>query len=225
MALTSPTPPGSVGDSPSRITQPNLGEPASSADALIIDGRYRLLRLIGIGGMGAVYEAQHVSIGKRIAVKVLHQQFSQHPDLVERLRREAQAASRIGHPNIIDVIDFGYTSDGSAYIAMEFLEGTDLGAILRNEGRVHEPRALRIGLQTARALAAAHRVGIVHRDLKPENIFVVHPQPPLTLSRCRPGGRDPAARAGRRPTPQHRGARGVTEEWLHSAERRWPERV
>ena len=179
VALTSPTPPGSVGDSPSRITQPNLGEPASSADALIIDGRYRLLRLIGIGGMGAVYEAQHVSIGKRIAVKVLHQQFSQHPDLVERLRREAQAASRIGHPNIIDVIDFGYTSDGSAYIAMEFLEGTDLGAILRNEGRVHEPRALRIGLQTARALAAAHRVGIVHRDLKPENIFVVHPQPPL----------------------------------------------
>jgi serine/threonine protein kinase len=162
-----------------RITQPNLGEPAPASDALIIDGRYRLLRLIGIGGMGAVYEAQHVSIGKRIAVKVLHQQFSQHPDLVERLRREAQAASRIGHPNIIDVIDFGYTSDGSAYIAMEFLEGTDLGAILRNEGRVKEARALRIGLQTARALAAAHRVGIVHRDLKPENIFVVHPLPQL----------------------------------------------
>jgi len=151
--------------------------PSTTADALVIDGRYRLLRLIGIGGMGAVYEAQHVAIGKRIAVKVLHQQFSQHPDLVERLRREAQAASRIGHPNIVDVIDFGYTSDGSAYIAMEYLEGTDLGAILRNEGRVQEPRALRIGLQTARALAAAHRAGIVHRDLKPENIFLVRPLP------------------------------------------------
>lgn len=150
----------------------------AAADAVVIDGRYRLLRLIGIGGMGAVYEAQHVAIGKRIAVKVLHQQFSQHPDLVERLRREAQAASRIGHPNIVDVIDFGYTSDGSAYIAMEFLEGTDLGAILRNEGHIHEARVLRIGLQTARALAAAHRAGIVHRDLKPENIFLVRPLPP-----------------------------------------------
>ncbi len=189
--------PSVTSDGPSRVARSLESDPKSSgasvraeprsesipdaptaADALVIDGRYRLLRLIGIGGMGAVYEAQHVAIGKRIAVKVLHQQFSQHPDLVERLRREAQAASRIGHPNIVDVIDFGYTSDGSAYIAMEFLEGTDLGAILRNEGRIHEPRALRIGLQTARALAAAHRAGIVHRDLKPENIFLVRPLSP-----------------------------------------------
>ena len=169
---------------------------AVPSDPLVIDGRYRLLRLIGIGGMGAVYEAQHVAIGKRIAVKVMHQQFSQHPDLVERLRREAQAASRIGHPNIVDVIDFGYTSDGSAYIAMEFLEGTDLGAILRSEGRIHEGRALRIGLQTVRALAAAHRAGIVHRDLKPENIFLVHPLPNGAIPPSAPGS-DRSARIDR----------------------------
>ena len=153
-------------------------------DSAIIDGRYRLLRVIGIGGMGSVYEAEHVAIGRRVAIKVLHVQFSQHPDLVERLRREAEAASRIGHPNIVDVTDFGRTADGSAYLAMEFLHGTDLGAILREKRSLPESRALSIGLQTAQALAAAHRVGIVHRDLKPENIFIVNPEgfPPAAAS-------------------------------------------
>ncbi len=148
---------------------------SAPASDRIIDGRYRLLRLIGIGGMGAVYEAEHVAIGRRVAIKILHSQFSQHADLVERLRREAQAASRIGHPNIVDVTDFGRTEDSSAYLAMEFLHGTDLGAILRERGQLPEARALGIGLQTVQALAAAHRVGIVHRDLKPENIFIVNP--------------------------------------------------
>ncbi len=141
----------------------------------LIDGRYRLRRLIGVGGMGAVYEAEHTAICKRVALKILHPQFSKHADLVERLRREAQAASRIGHPNIVDVTDFGRTDDGSAYLAMEYLHGTDLGAILRARGRIAEPRALHIGTQLVRALAAAHRVGIIHRDLKPENVFLVDP--------------------------------------------------
>ncbi|HRI54622.1 MAG TPA: serine/threonine-protein kinase, partial [Pseudomonadota bacterium] len=141
----------------------------------LIDGRYRLRRLIGVGGMGAVYEAEHTAICKRVALKILHPQFSKHADLVERLRREAQAASRIGHPNIVDVTDFGRTEDGSAYLAMEYLHGTDLGAILRARGRLAEPRTLHIGVQLVRALAAAHRVGIIHRDLKPENVFLVDP--------------------------------------------------
>jgi len=154
-------------------TEPPNPAPAST---LVIDGRYRLLRLIGIGGMGAVYEAEHVAIGRRVAVKILHTQFSKHADLVERLRREAQAASRIGHPNIVDVTDFGRTEDGSAYLAMEFLHGTDLGAILRERGSLSEARAIHIGLQTVQALAAAHREGVVHRDLKPENIFIINPR-------------------------------------------------
>ena len=141
----------------------------------LIDGRYRLRRLIGVGGMGAVYEAEHTAICKRVALKILHPQFSKHADLIERLRREAQAASRIGHPNIVDVTDFGRTDDGSAYLAMEYLHGTDLGAILRARGRIPEPRTLHIGVQLVRALAAAHRVGIIHRDLKPENVFLVDP--------------------------------------------------
>ena len=141
----------------------------------LIDGRYRLRRLVGVGGMGAVYEAEHTAICKRVALKILHPQFSKHADLVERLRREAQAASRIGHPNIVDVTDFGRTEDGSAYLAMEYLHGTDLGAILRARGRLAEPRTLHIGVQLVRALAAAHRVGIIHRDLKPENVFLVDP--------------------------------------------------
>jgi serine/threonine protein kinase len=141
----------------------------------LIDGRYRLRRLIGVGGMGAVYEAEHIAICKRVALKILHPQFSRHADLVERLRREAQAASRIGHPNIVDVTDFGRTDDGSAYLAMEYLHGTDLGAILRARGRLPESRVLHIGVQLVRALAAAHRAFIVHRDLKPENVFLVDP--------------------------------------------------
>lgn len=156
------------------MSDSDLHSPATTSTQ-VIDGRYRLLRLIGIGGMGAVYEAAHVAIGRRVAVKILHAQFSKHAELVERLRREAQAASRIGHPNIVDVTDFGRTEDGSAYMAMEFLDGTDLGAILRERGHLPETRALHIGLQTAQALAAAHRVGVVHRDLKPENIFIVNP--------------------------------------------------
>ena len=143
--------------------------------ATSIDGRYRLRRLIGVGGMGAVYEAEHVAISKRVALKILHPQFSRHADLVERLRREAQAASRIGHPNIVDVTDFGRTEDGSAYLAMEYLHGTDLGAVLRARGRLPEDRTLHIGVQLVRALAAAHRAGIIHRDLKPENVFLVDP--------------------------------------------------
>ena len=152
---------------------------APSSQALI-DGRYRLLRLIGMGGMGSVYEAEHAIIGKRLALKIMHPQFSQYPDLVERLRREAQAASRIGHPNIVDVSDFGRTPDGCAYLAMEFLDGVDLATVLRSEGRLTQGRTINVGLQLARALGAAHRAGIVHRDLKPENIFLVRAAPGST---------------------------------------------
>ena len=138
-----------------------------------VDGRYRVIELLGEGGMGKVYLAEHVEIGKRVALKVLHPSYSRMPDLVERFRREARAASKIGHPNIVDVTDSGTTSDGSVYFVMEYLEGVELGNIIEREGAVDTARALRIASQICRALAAAHAQGIVHRDLKPENVFLI----------------------------------------------------
>jgi len=138
-----------------------------------IDGRYRIVELIGEGGMGKVYLAEHVEIGKRVALKVLHPSYSRMPDLVERFRREARAASKIGHPNIVDVTDSGTTEDGSVYFVMEYLEGVELGSIIEREGAINVARALKISSQICRALAAAHAQGIVHRDLKPENIFLI----------------------------------------------------
>ena len=138
-----------------------------------VDGRYRVVELIGEGGMGKVYLAEHIEIGKRVALKVLHPSYSRMPDLVERFRREARAASKIGHPNIVDVTDSGATADGSVYFVMEYLEGVELGSVIEREGALDTARALRITGQICRALSAAHREGIIHRDLKPENIFLI----------------------------------------------------
>jgi len=139
----------------------------------LVDGRYRLRALIGAGAMGAVYDAEHVDIGKRVALKVLHPQYSRNADLVARFRREARAASMIGHPNIVDVTDFGTTKDGCAYFVMERLEGEDLKEVLVRERTLDPSRAVAIAVQVCRAAHAAHQQGIVHRDLKPENIFLI----------------------------------------------------
>jgi len=139
----------------------------------VIDNRYRVLRKIGEGGMGTVYAAEHVEIGKVVAIKILHPHYSTEQELVERFRREARAASRIGHPNIIDVMDFGTTDDGCAYFIMEHLDGIDLADVLSHERRLDPNRSCQITIQVCRALAAAHAAGVIHRDLKPENIFLV----------------------------------------------------
>ncbi|RMH40155.1 MAG: serine/threonine protein kinase [Deltaproteobacteria bacterium] len=138
----------------------------------VIDGRYRVLELIGEGGMGRVYLAEHVEIGRRVALKILHPVYSRLPELVERFRREARAASRIGHPHIVDVTDSGTTQDGSVYFVMEYLEGVELASVIDREGALDTARALHIAGQICRALAAAHNAGIIHRDLKPENVFL-----------------------------------------------------
>jgi serine/threonine protein kinase/tetratricopeptide (TPR) repeat protein len=139
----------------------------------VIDSRYRVLRKIGEGGMGTVYLGEHVEIGKSVAIKILHPAYSTQQDLVERFRREARAASRIGHPHIVDVTDFGSTEDGCAYFVMEHLDGIDLADVLSHERRLDSTRACDIAIQICRALAAAHAAGVIHRDLKPENIFLV----------------------------------------------------
>jgi len=139
----------------------------------LVGGRYRIRRLCGEGGMGRVYEAEHIEIGKRVALKILHPGYSQTPDLVERLRREARAASRIGHPNVVDVTDSGTTEDGSFFFVMEYLEGRELGDVVFEEKGIDVRRALGIAVQICRALRAAHAAGVIHRDLKPENVLLV----------------------------------------------------
>ena len=133
---------------------------------------YELVRLIGSGGMGEVYEAKHTLIGRRCAIKVLHQVLEANEEILTRMIREAQAASAIGHPNIIEVYDFRQAPGGSYYMVMELLEGASLEDVL-DECDVLEPAGAFVVLsQVLSALGAAHEKGIVHRDLKPDNVFI-----------------------------------------------------
>lgn len=138
----------------------------------LVSGRYRVIRALGEGGMGKVYLAEHEAIEKRIALKVLHREYSANPDVVERFKQEAISASRIKHPNVIDIFDFGQLDDGSCFIAMELLEGQDLGDALQQRGVFSPEQAVQIALQICRALQTAHARGVVHRDMKPENVFL-----------------------------------------------------
>jgi serine/threonine-protein kinase len=138
-----------------------------------VAGRYRILRQIGEGGMGIVYEAEHVVIEKRVGLKVLRDDFSRRPDVVERFRQEARSASKIGHEHIIDISDFGETGSGANFFVMELLDGHDLAEELARKGALPARRTIGIVLQCAKALSAAHKKGIVHRDMKPENVFLV----------------------------------------------------
>jgi serine/threonine-protein kinase len=137
-------------------------------------GNYQLVRKLGEGGMGVVYLGQHILLGRRAALKVLLPELSVRPAIVSRFFNEARAVTSISDPGIVQVFDFGYHSDGSAFIVMEYLEGETLEQRLARRGRFAVPDALRLCRQLASSLAAAHAQQIVHRDLKPENIFLVH---------------------------------------------------
>ena len=148
---------------------------ASAADPLVgktIGGRYFIVRQLARGGMGAVYEAEHVGLDKRVAVKFILDRFGDDREALQRFHREARTASRIGHENIIDITDIGETEDGKAFLVMEYLEGSDLDAVLRATGRMEPSRAVHIVAQVLRGLAAAHGAGIIHRDMKPANVFL-----------------------------------------------------
>ncbi|MEZ4398614.1 MAG: serine/threonine-protein kinase [Kofleriaceae bacterium] len=136
-------------------------------------GRYAVNRKIGQGGMGAVYEATHTLIGKRVAVKVLLDKYARKEQVVARLEQEARLASSIGHEHIIDITDFGQTEDGRTFVVMEFLEGESLGELLNRHGPLPEHRIADIARQVASALGAAHAKGVVHRDVKPDNVFLL----------------------------------------------------
>jgi serine/threonine protein kinase len=140
---------------------------------VVLDGSYRIERLLGEGGMGAVYHATQLRLDKPVAVKVMARALSAASDMLARFHREALVTSNLGHPNIVQVFDFSTTPTGEPYLVMEFLDGEDLERRLRRESRLSPPAMLHIVKQVAAALMATHGKGIVHRDLKPANIFLL----------------------------------------------------
>jgi serine/threonine-protein kinase len=138
-------------------------------------GAYRVLGRIGIGGMGVIYRAEHVRLGRKVALKVLKPELSTRADVIRRFFTEARAVNEIGHPNIVDIIDFVEDANESPpliYMVMELLSGQDLAARIQAAGPLDPAEVVEIGRQVADALIAVHRVKILHRDLKPENIFL-----------------------------------------------------
>lgn len=139
-----------------------------------IAGKYLVKRLLGAGGMGAVFEGENVEIGKRVAIKVINASHAGSPEIAERFRREARAASKVESDNIVTVFDVGTDPVIGLYMVMEYLTGEDLAVRLQRDHRIDVPLAVNIGIQAARALAKAHVAGVIHRDLKPANLFLVH---------------------------------------------------
>ena len=167
-------------DSPTRLVGRGASDPAGAAApagggdprlGLLLADRYRIQRKLGEGGMATVYLAEHVDIRRPCAIKVLHAESVDKPDVVERFLQEARAASVIGHENVVEITDYGRSDDGHVFLVMEMLVGEDLADMLEREGPIPWSRARPMLLQICSALAAAHTKGIIHRDLKPENIF------------------------------------------------------
>ncbi len=168
---TAPSPPpADPRSSDEAASRPSLTSHANLVGHVLAD-RYRLLKLIGEGGMGSVYQAEHITIGRKLAIKVLAPEYCDSPEVVARFLQEARTASMLHHEHIVDITDFGYTKQGLAFLTMEYLEGEDLATLLEREGRQPWARLRRMILQVCRALHAAHEKGIVHRDMKPDNCF------------------------------------------------------
>ncbi len=147
--------------------------PTADLVGQVVADRYHIIKKLGEGGMGAVYLGEHVKMGRKSAIKVMNPGMAADPDAISRFNREAANASRISHPNVCQIYDFGETPDGTIYLAMEFIEGASLTDLIEHEGALPAARAAGILRQAAEALAAAHELGIVHRDLKPDNIMIV----------------------------------------------------
>ena len=155
-----------------RLSTSPAGDPVVGQ---VIKGRYRVLRKLGEGGMGAVYLADQLSISRKVALKVLHREFTRDHEFVQRFHQEARLAAALNHPAITTVFDFDQGEDGSLFIVMEYLEGTLLSEVIRRDGALDVGRAVRLGVQIADGLGAAHAAGVIHRDVKPQNIMVLTP--------------------------------------------------
>jgi len=147
--------------------------PGTGLVGTVLGGSYKITRLIGQGGMGAVYEGVQLRLERRVAVKLMARELSANAEAIARFRREAEVTSQLGHPHIVQVFDFGEAPTGEPYLVMEFLEGEDLEKRLARVGRMSAPAASHIIRQVASALSATHAKGIVHRDLKPANVFLL----------------------------------------------------
>ena len=160
----------------SRAMRRSMAMEPSSAPRLLPDtmiaGRYRILDVLGEGGMGTVYRAEQPALHRRVALKVVRPELSSDASMIARFEREAYASSRITSPHVVVVHDFGRAESGLLYLVMELLEGESLATCLEREGSLPVPEALRICRDVARALEVAHGAGIVHRDLKPDNVFL-----------------------------------------------------
>jgi eukaryotic-like serine/threonine-protein kinase len=137
-----------------------------------IADKYEVVRLLGRGGMGRVYEARHVTLSRRFAIKLIAPELALNREVLRRFENEAKAAGQLEHPNLVAVTDFGRVADGSPFMVMEYLEGESCAALLKRTGPLPVPRAAGIVVQACRGVARAHKSGIIHRDLKPENIFI-----------------------------------------------------
>jgi serine/threonine-protein kinase len=154
------------------VAEPKAG-PIDALIGQVLDGRYQIEKILGEGGMGLVYKARHVTLGKPLAIKVLRAEVSKDQEIVQRFRQEAQSATAIGNHHIIDISDFGVLPDGSTYFVMEFLDGISLTKAIEPNQPLKSARTIHIAKQLCRALGAAHEIGIVHRDLKPDNIYLI----------------------------------------------------
>jgi serine/threonine-protein kinase len=159
------------GDCGNRFSEGGAAAAADPLIGIVVDSRYRIIDLVGRGGMGAVYRVEHVKMGKVMAMKLLHGELSQNQEVARRFRREAEAVSRLSHINTVSVFDFG-THQGMMYLVMEYIEGRDLSDVLRAQGSLPATRVAPILVQVCSALVEAHGKGIIHRDIKPENILV-----------------------------------------------------
>jgi serine/threonine protein kinase len=137
-----------------------------------IAGRYRIIKKLGEGGMGAVYRGEQISLKRAVAVKLLKPELGSHQTILQRFNAEAHAVAKLSHPNTVNIYDFGQDTDGSLFIAMEFIEGRSLREVIQKEGPFPPGRALAIALQVAASLSDAHAHSIVHRDLKPDNVML-----------------------------------------------------
>ncbi len=150
--------------------------PTDNLEGKVLGGTYQVLRKLGEGGVGVVYEARHIRVGSRFAAKILRHKVAADPTLRARFKREAMLGSRLGHEHIVQVFDFDSIEEGFPYIIMELLLGEDLNLRLRRDGPMGLVKAASITRHVALALAAAHQEGVIHRDLKPGNIFLVRRQ-------------------------------------------------
>ncbi|MCA9515999.1 MAG: protein kinase, partial [Myxococcales bacterium] len=149
--------------------------PAQQSDPMlgrVLVDKYKLVSVIGSGAMGTIYKAEQLALGKEIVIKLLHRHLLGDPELSQRFQREARAASRLNHPNCVQIIDFGQIDNGSLYIAMEYIPGEDLADLLEREFPLDHRRLIHIAKQVCLALDEAHANGVLHRDLKPENVML-----------------------------------------------------